>query len=222
MPKNLLILVFCLSTILMQAQKRFKAGVILGFNASQVDGDRHVGYRKFGFSAGVEGVTILSDQWRLNMELLFSQRGSKSGTIENRPNAIYTVKALDMRLNYVEIPVLIQYLHYYRGDKTDYFYRYRFSGGVSFGKLLGSTIKEPNPFTNDPPNTLFIRPFQSSFSKNDLSLVLGLTMMMTKNLGLTLRHSVSLNPLYKAETSPDSEGKNLSGYFITGQVLYEF
>jgi len=221
--KHLLSVVcFCALFFTLHSQKTFKTGVIFGFNAAQIDGDRHMGYRKFGFSAGLQGVTVLSDHWRFNIELLFSQRGSKSGQIDKASNQRYTVKALDLRLNYIEVPLLFQYLHYYRGNRKDYFYRYRFTGGVSFGRLLDSSIREPAPFTSDPPGTLFIRPFQPSFKKNDLSLVLGLTLMVNKHIGLTLRHTVSMNPLYISEATEEEAAQSLTGYFLTGQLLYEF
>ena len=57
------------------AQQRFKAGVIGGLNASQIQNDDVGGYRRLGIQGGLRAITIFTDKIDLFFEILYSQRG---------------------------------------------------------------------------------------------------------------------------------------------------
>lgn len=83
----------------------FHAGVFLGGNVSQVDGDGWKGFDKFGWQVG--GFVQLKP-WKhssFQMEVGYIQKGSRKNTdLENEDLNFYL-----LRLNYVSIPVLYQF-----------------------------------------------------------------------------------------------------------------
>ena len=101
MKKLLFILLNLLIINNLSTQNRFGGGVILGFNAAQMDGDRAAGYNKVGLNTGLRGTVRLNDEgkWLLSTELLFSQRGARS--VERD----YFITNWKATLNYIEIPV---------------------------------------------------------------------------------------------------------------------
>jgi len=166
-----------------QAQ-RFDAALIAGFNASQVDGDNLAGYEKFGVSAGAKAYARFSENFSLGMELLFNQKGSKSGLRPSTPN---TFKLL---LNYAEIPVL---LHYHDKDRAI------FGLGASYAAFLSYKRIESgvNTTTNEPP----VLP-------KDWNLLLALAIMMAKQrLAINFRFAYSLVPIafWPGSTIPDNK-----------------
>ncbi len=104
----------------------FKAGLVAGFNAAQVDGDNYGGFTKFGVNGGFIAQMDLSDRLFLNFELLFSQKGSNSGFRED-PNF---PDRFNLITNYADIPILVRY-HDLKGGIT-------FGGGISVSRLVGS------------------------------------------------------------------------------------
>jgi hypothetical protein len=110
-----------ISTI--SAQK-FIGGAVAGFNLSQVEGDEVNGYYKLGLNGG--GLVMLSLNKKqtlfITTEILFNQKGAfknNSGSLNGRPlddtllinydlprnNKVY----YKLRLDYVEVPVVIHY-----------------------------------------------------------------------------------------------------------------
>ena len=83
----------------------FHAGVFLGGNVSQVDGDGWQGYDKFGWQAG--GFVQLKP-WKhssFQMEVGYIQKGARKNTdLETEDLNFYL-----LRLNYFSIPVLYQF-----------------------------------------------------------------------------------------------------------------
>lgn len=105
-----------------------KGGIVIGFNATQIDGDKIMGFHKFGINAGAIAVIPLSKKFSVSMEILYTESGSKS----TNEQSIYPL-GYDylLKLNYVEVPFLINFL-----DKE----RFSFGIGVSIGTLV--TYKE--------------------------------------------------------------------------------
>lgn len=101
----------------------FEAGLLLGLNASQIDGDGFGGYDKTGFKIGGFVKRRFTDEWAFQFELLFNQRGSQAKTSEGE-NPIYLYE-----LNYIDIPVMAQY----------YFFDELYAeAGLEFGYLLSA------------------------------------------------------------------------------------
>ena len=83
----------------------FKGEIIVGTNKSQVDGDEAYRFKKFGLNGGVGVVAPIYKNWSLSLETLYSQKGSN---LRRKSN-----DSLDgsykLRLNYAEVPFMIQY-----------------------------------------------------------------------------------------------------------------
>lgn len=99
----------------------FKAGVALGANFAQIEGDDIGGYTKPGLHVGFTSELPLNQRWGLAFELLYSQKGSNSflTTAGNE---------FSLRYNYAEIPLLVRF-HDLKGGLT-------FRAGVSLGRLV--------------------------------------------------------------------------------------
>ncbi len=124
----LLTIAVVLGAISMQAQV-IQGELIGGINFSKVEGDRvNNGMFKFnkpGVNVGLGAIVPLGHNFAANFEILFTQKGAykKYGDVDSAQPMYLT------RLNYVEIPVLIQYT-----DKG----KYTFGLGASYSRLVGA------------------------------------------------------------------------------------
>ena len=156
--------------------KSFYTGLIFGSNFCQVDGDNFAGYHKFGFNIGGAAYIKLDEHITGSMEVLYSQKGSRS-TMPQLLAAGFYITNYGITLNYAEIPVLI---NYYDDHKN------HFGGGLSYGRL--GTSKEY--ITTNPPTTYDPNDYQ--FKKNDLNLLLNGSLHVYKGLFVNLRFQYSL------------------------------
>jgi hypothetical protein len=181
-----------------QAQK-FGGGLILGFNASQIDGDELAGYHKIGWDAGLNTSYNLNDPWQINLDLLLSQRGSRT--------SFFLTDNTDIRkitLNYLEMPL---YLSYKDWEIEDDFYKVQGFAGLSYGQLF--SVK--NLLGEDDINS-------DNFLKNDLSYIIGAKLMFSRYLGISGRYTRSFLKLYK---NPDDGTKSLNSYFLNFSIYFK-
>lgn len=226
---NLLFLIASLSLCQsISAQERFKLALVGGFNLSQLDGDNFSGYDKFGLSTGVRATTVLHPRYHIDFELLYSGRGSFSGN--SSPGFTTHPHYFVVTLDYAEIPISGKYLwkkiEKKRGrKKREIFYRYALHGGVSIGRLINVKInEETNTTALDPRIAEKIIPFKSIEDKiirSDVGSFIGISYYFTKHIGLTLRHSISLTPLYLPSKNNDI-GAKMRNYYLTTLAFYEF
>src|SRR5688572_21772416 len=94
----------CLLTLIpMQlSAQRFSAAAVGGLNASQIDGDELAGFDKLGLTGGIKAVVNFESVIDLNVEFLFTQRGSKPDLFNPEFDPDITVT-----LNYAELPVYL-------------------------------------------------------------------------------------------------------------------
>lgn len=202
-------IVFCCFTILFvtttvsgqeAVERRFKGGIIGGFNLSQIEGDDAAGYNKIGIQAGARVAIVLKEKMDLGIEMLFSQRGSAARNINQ---GAFPFK---LTLNYIEVPVLFNYMDWQVEDED--YYRLHFHAGFSYGRLI-SFASDDLVIIDD-----FIR-------DNDVSWIGGATYYINENLGITARYSRSLYPFFAPdETTPNV--KPLVGYQLSFQTVYMF
>jgi hypothetical protein len=149
-------------------QRRFRAFPVLGYNASQIDGDNIAGFYKSGLSAGVGVYTMLDEQQRfsLSLEILYDQKGSRV-----RPG----VQPLDrVTLDYVTVPLQFNY-----HDKD----RMIFGAGLSFGSLFRSKV-----LVNDT-----LRPdISEDFEPREIGYLFTATIIAAERIGIGLRYSGSI------------------------------
>lgn len=116
----LLLLLFLGLSYSVYAQS-FQSQLVLGVNASQIDGDRLWGYNKPGFLAGAMVSYPLSDLVAAQAGMMYSEKGSRHG--EN------DLQFFIWRLNYLELPWMI---------RVQAFEKIYFSGGLSVNYLISS------------------------------------------------------------------------------------
>ena len=167
----------------------FQGGVLVGVNASQVDGDSYSGYNKAGIVAGGYVLTNLSRTVFSGMEIKFAQKGSR----KNPNPKIGDQDLYIMRLNYIDLPV---YLGVHTSEKTSIL------AGVSAGYLISGT--EYDNYGKFAPQD------QHAFNNFDFQGFLGFRFQMTDRLSIDLRGAYSLVPIR------DQPGVGVN-YWITNQ-----
>lgn len=188
--------ILCISFILQTGySQRFKASAVFGLNVSQIDGDNLYGFSKLGLTGGVKLAYPLRDNIDVNLEMLYSQRGSTSGFGFGSEPDIYT----DMQ--YIELPLYISIKDWYFEEEG--YHKVRAHAGLSFGNLFG-VDSSSGVISNDI----------DTYNRTDISYLLGVGYNFTKQLGLTIRFTRSFNSLYKAN--------NAIGYFVTTRAEFKF
>jgi opacity protein-like surface antigen len=76
----------------------FSAGLTVGINASQIDGDRQGGYNKAGLSAGGYVARQFTEHWGAALELRLSQKGAKWNPHGDK-----------LSLTYIDVPLMARY-----------------------------------------------------------------------------------------------------------------
>ena len=165
--------------------KVFRGGAVVGANFAQVDGDYFAGYHKIGLNAGGIVYAQLAKRVALSMELLYSQKGSKSNigepslTLQNVFIAKYGISA-----NYIELPIMINYF-----DK-----RKSHAGiGVSYSRLINSKetlqIDSNNVIKDIDLNNKY------PFVANNFDFLAGVDLNLWKGLFLNIRFQYSIIPI---------------------------
>ena len=173
MKRTLLTIAILFFVVVVYAQ-RFDAGLIVGFNASQVEGDYFKGYNKAGLLAGIFVQTDIAPAVVAGMEIKYSQKGSRRKYDPKQPD----VDKYIMRLGYIDIPVFI-------GFRTND--RSMIIGGIAPGVLLHS--KELNSYGEFPPED------QHPFKNFDLQPFVGFQFDFLERFSVDLRFALSVVPI---------------------------
>ncbi len=189
--------------------QRFGAKAVAGFNMSQISGDQMAGFDKFGLHAGLSGNAELIPKLHLNVEFLYSVRGSRPGIFNNNIDP-----DIDVTLKYVDLPVYVTYSDWYDEEKS--FYKAYLLGGFSYGRLLSASTSDNFNAPGDDLETLV-----DYFSEDDFSWLVGFGFRLGQRIGIQFRYTSSINLLLDAE----KEGLNtfsLRPYFITlrGEFIF--
>lgn len=122
-PASVIIsLIFFLTCLSMKAQQ-FNGGIMAGVAGTQVAGDTYYGFHKAGIFGGAFVSLQISEHSVLQMELEYFQKGSR----EN-PDSANNYNQYLFRVNYIELPLLYQYIV----NK-----RFKIEAGPSAGFLVG-------------------------------------------------------------------------------------
>jgi len=193
-----------LSQICITAQtQRFKAGFNLGLTAAQINGDDSAEFNKLGLSAGLRAYTILTPKSDIIIEILFSQRGSRTkfGNNSNIPSQL-------IKLNYIEVPIIYTIKDWYQ-EEDDY-YKMHFQAGLSYGRLFNTS------FVDSP-----LAPTGPFFRENDFSWLAGITFHTNEHVGFYARYTRSMNLLFK-NTDANPNANSLLSFFLTFGGTYVF
>lgn len=110
------------------SSQRFRGGPILGLNFSQVDGDDDAGVHKLGLQAGLGSYVSLSERLGIQLDLLYSQKGSRyAREMESTAGPYFMVYKL--KLHYIELPLALQF--YIDQD-------IHIGAGVAYNRLINS------------------------------------------------------------------------------------
>ncbi|MCX7954562.1 MAG: PorT family protein [Bacteroidales bacterium] len=156
----------------------FKAGLNVGFVASQVDGDRLDGYNKPAITAGIFSKYLISNKNSFYIAINYIQKGSRKLANPEIPDDRYYI----LRLNYIEIPIMaIIKIPLESKIKLPYF-----ESGIVFGYLFKAR--------EDVDGTGFIEPIPP-FKKYDIPFRIGLNYIVNNHFELKAHYSYSLIPI---------------------------
>lgn len=148
----------------------FRAGISAGTAISQYDGDGYSGYNKIGLNAGGFVKTELNDKWAFQFEIIYVQKGA----IRNINPAKNYVNQYALKLNYMEVPLLLKYK--YKKVVVE--------SGIGIGVLIKS-YEEANY-----GDITGVRPF----NKTELSFNAGVNYPLSDKLQINWRFTYSLLP----------------------------
>jgi len=174
--KLLAVLLLTMISMVLQAQNapktelRFRGGIVLGLNASQVDGDDFAGYHKLGINGGFMAQLPLTKKFFMSMEILYSQKGGKSRTYAGFPTEY------QVNLNYAEVPLLINFQ-----EKS----AVNFGLGLAYGRLVK---------TREFIDELEQEPFED-FNRDELSGIANGSYLISDHFQLNVRLAYSLLPI---------------------------
>lgn len=200
---------FVLWSSALAGQRRFKAGIIAGVTASQIDGDASAGYNKVGLQGGLRVAAILKEKQDASVEIVFTQRGCR--------NEAKTPPYFKTTLNYIEVPVQWHYHDWLveGGDESENFYRVQFNAGLSYARLLG--------YKDDSDGSIAgITPALPDLERNSFCFLVGASFYASKNVGFNFRYHRAINKLYKPGKPGTNYAYSLNEHFLAFQVMYMF
>lgn len=99
------------SNIMFDGSRTFVGGVLVGMNATQVDGDSYSGYHKAGLNVGGVVYANINASVGISIELLYSQKGAIGVKGNSNGQVGSYFEKYKMNLNYVEAPLLFHIYH---------------------------------------------------------------------------------------------------------------
>ncbi len=174
MGKKIILPVLFILLVNVAFAQRFEGGLLVGYNATQVEGDNYKGFNKPGILAGAYVQTDLTQTIFTGMEIKYSQKGSRN---RMKPKDDDPEKYI-MRLNYIDVPFFMGFRTYDYGAII---------GGVSFGYLLSG--KEFDEYGQFPPED------RNAFNNLDLQPFVGFQFDVVDRLTLDLRFAFSVLPV---------------------------
>jgi len=201
---RILMLIFCFSfcQLSLNGQGFFKGSIVLGFNAAQLDGDLLAGYNHVGLTGGLKMGIPLKDRLDLNMEMVFSQKGSASRIIRGQAGVQRRTT-----LNYFEMPIHVSFSDWFIEDED--YYKVSVHSGFSAGYLVGVSSTDTSLGSDD----------LGGYKKYDLQWLAGFSYDFNRHWGLTVRYTTSMIRIF---TPPNTDFTALRSYFLTFRSEYKF
>lgn len=188
--------------------QQFGASVMVGGNASQIDGDELAGYNKLGLNMGIKGTAYLKGRWELALEMLYSQRGATS----NANSLIFERRRI--HLGYIELPVYVSVMDWLTIDTKGEYYKIRAFAGLSYARLIHAEITDENTASGFDEN------LADALNTSDLGGIVGIGFSAYRNLEFTMRYNRSFLKLYDPQDSQGLTALPLVGYFISFNIVY--
>jgi hypothetical protein len=191
--------------------RTFYGGLTGGLNFSQVDGDTYAGYSKVGWNGGGVVYARLTDHFGFSMELIYTQKGSRSIQYMETAGAVPYINNYTLKLNYAEVPVMIYVAPHCLSS------RFHFRAGVSYGQLINYS---ETALTYTAVN---LDPKLYPFHQYDIDYLADLDYMFYKGWFLNFRYSYSLTSIRDAQDIPPGYGYGAKGQynnFFTLRLMY--
>lgn len=178
----------------------FKGGIRAGFTATQISGDDLGGFHKLGACAGLFINFPLTDnlRWKIQSELDFIMKGSHAYYSSQKP---ITDKYV-LNIGYLEVPVLI---------KWTFAENFEIEFGPAFGVILYQRERNAVGPMKRPP-----------FRWYELSGLCGLSYIIKKHFGISLRYSNSLIPVRIPDWVFNRHVKKQYNSVLALSVTYQF
>jgi hypothetical protein len=191
-------------------ERKFTAGLALGTNISQVDGDNLSGFSKVGLNAGAVLNINFTEKVGLGFEILYSQKGSSSvGTGYSTIAGSYYGK-YKMKLNYAELPLIL----YYNLQP-----KFQFGIGASYNVLISS--KETYDDGMNPIYTISSDDFP--FNKSSVDALISGSVVVYQGLVLQARYQYSITPIRDFDHAyPLFAGGDQKNNFFALRMIYLF
>lgn len=197
-------LVFILFISYSLSAQKFNGGLMVGFTASQVDGDTHGGYHKGGLLGGAFVNRVINDNFSWQLEMKFIQKGSHF--VPDSAEFANNEEVYRLHLNYAEVPIMLNY-HYKK--------KFILSLGLGMGYLIN--FKEVrDDFRLYEDSKRFFHDYEFSYN-------FGITYKLTKKLYFSLSHSYSIIPIRRqAEGSIYRFNRGQYNNLLAFTLYYQF
>lgn len=168
--------------------QRIHAFVSAGATLSQIEGDELKGFSQGGLTGGVGAITHFDRRqiWNLSIETLFSQRGAYNNTGDPY--------SLDLRMNYVDIPLMVHFRDPWGGMLV--------GAGLKYSRLL----EQPTGRLKYNPQYFFPDTTDMDFLRNDLAAIVDIRFPVWRNLLLNIQWQYSLLAVKRDWLFHESDG----------------
>lgn len=179
-------------------EKKFFGSLKVGMVTSQVDGDGFGGFRKVGLTVGPSVFVQLNENWVMNIDLLYTQKGSRDGKQAGSDLGTY-IDRYKLNINSIDLPLVFNYVH-----KSTYL----FGAGLSYSAFISSKeTVESLYYTQDYNSSEY------KFNRHSVEAVFQVAAMANKHLMLGIRYQYGLSPIRSMQYIPFGTGNQFNNYF---------
>ncbi len=198
-------------------EDRFNAGIVVGTNIAQIDGDYFTGYDKYGFVGGIKGIVRILPRLDFNMELLYSKKGSKIPSGNKVANEFVKDRIID--LTYMEVPFNFKWLTRNRVNSM------HLEAGLVYSRLIDQSVTE---LFEEPDRKFFYASIVEEFEKDDLAAMGGVGYTWNNKWTIHGRFLYSFTRFYQDEAFTEPLGYSpfalpvefLRNYQVSFQLSY--
>jgi len=189
-----------------------KGEAIVGLNLTHVEGDEVSGFKKFGLNIGAGALIPFKKNWDVSMEVVYNQKGARQSDQYHDVDTlgIVTTGAYKLRLNYVEVPILVHYT-----DKEFI----TIGAGFSWGRLVGVQEWEHGNLVES--TTLN----SNTYNKNDFSYIIDARIRIKGPLKFGVRYQSSMVKIRTREFTNfagDTWTRDQFNRVLTFRLIYIF
>ncbi len=173
--------------------QRIMAGLIGGFNTTNVQGDDVYGFHKLGLNGGATAIVPVGEHWSVSVEGIYTQKGAyhAKGGRGMDYQARHDYNEYKLVLNYLEVPLLVHYI-----DKN------WLKGGVGFAYSRLVEVREWEDGVRMATTSLNGGPYDL----NEYSGMVDVQFPLWRQLKLDARYTFSLAKIREREYENVSAG----------------